>query len=91
MFAVVCTDLLPTPAQAGAASQVTPDPPWAALPGENHGLQPRREELSRVNDAVLSSGSNAAWDGCHRCVCSRRSVGNYTWIQSNYAETCTLF
>lgn len=60
------------------------------FPEENHGPQPRVEVLSCVNDAVLSSGSNAASNGCHYCVCSCRSVGNYTWIQSNYLETCTL-
>lgn len=79
------------PCTGRAASQVTPEPSRAALSEENHGLQPRREALSPANDAVLSPASNAAWDGWHRCVCSRRSLGNYTWIQSNYAEPCTLF
>lgn len=69
-------------------ADLVPQP--GAAPRESHGPQPQTGVLSCVNDAVLSSGSNAALNGCHCCVCSCRSVGNYTWIPSNYLETRTL-
>lgn len=83
----VCTDLLLH--RRGQHLRRLLSGPGRPFQKKTHGPQPAREVLSCVNDAVLSSGSNAAWNGCHCCVCSCRSVGNYTWIQSNYAETCT--